>query len=207
MIVEEHFVAFIDILGFSDKVKSDFSRAEIDDSSHLGSIHQAILAARALVVDGAEVEVQQFSDSIIVYTKFAREAFIPFITACATLQANLIKLGILVRGGVTYGKHYADDGVVYSQALIDAYQLESQEAIDPRIVMSENLIFLMFENEAGTLASGRVEMDRDRHFFIKFKDLMTQEEREGCISRAAEMRRSCRGRVAAKHQWLCEYLA
>lgn len=207
MIVEAHFVAFVDILGFSSKVRSDFSRAEIDDHSHLGSIRQAILAARALGDVDAQIQVQQFSDSIIVYSKFHQETFLPFLSACAQLQSDLVKMGILVRGGITYGKHYAEDGVVYSQALIDAYQLESQEAINPRILISEDLVFLMYNDESEALTSGRIEIDGDRQFFLKFRDLMTGDERAACRETAAKVKESCRGRVAAKHQWLCEYLA
>jgi hypothetical protein len=207
MKVDEHFVAFIDILGFAEKVKSDFSKAEINESSNFDLIRQAIVAARALGDVNSQISVQQFSDSIIVSMIYAPDGFPTFALACAKLQADLLAMKILVRGGLTYGKHYSADGFLYSQALIDAYKLESQEAINPRILCSEDIVYLIFKSEEDALNSGIINLDSDRNFYLNYAIYMDKESIPGAIEWATLEHSKSRGRVADKMCWLMNYLS
>ncbi len=57
----------------------------------------------------------------------------------AYIGALLIEKGILFRGGLTIGNIiHNENGTVFGQALIDAYQLETKSAKYPRIVLSTN---------------------------------------------------------------------
>ncbi|HMK49111.1 MAG TPA: hypothetical protein VK435_03585, partial [Thermodesulfovibrionales bacterium] len=53
---------------------------------------------------------------------------------------DLLQEGILCRGGLAYGKHFSKEGFLFSNALIDAYNLERQVAKYPRIVVSRDLM-------------------------------------------------------------------
>jgi hypothetical protein len=62
-------------------------------------------------------------------------------------QCELINLGILVRGAVTFGDIYFDAESVFGPALVDAYNLESKLALYPRIVISSDLLMGIREND------------------------------------------------------------
>jgi hypothetical protein len=53
------------------------------------------------------------------------------------LQA--MRIGLLVRGGITIGKLYHSSGVVFGEAMVDAYNLESRVAIYPRVAVSSRV--------------------------------------------------------------------
>lgn len=68
--------------------------------------------------------------------------FLKSSTWCADLvraQTNLIAQGVLVRGGISHGEVHHDGGVVFSPAFVRAYDLESQFANFPRIVLGPEL--------------------------------------------------------------------
>jgi hypothetical protein len=53
----------------------------------------------------------------------------------------LISEGVFIRGGITIGELiHQDSGIIMGPALIDAYELEKNCAIYPRIVLSDKLI-------------------------------------------------------------------
>jgi hypothetical protein len=51
-----------------------------------------------------------------------------------------LKMGFLIRGGVAKGKLYHANGVVFGEAMVRAYQLESRVAVYPRVVVADELI-------------------------------------------------------------------
>jgi len=55
------------------------------------------------------------------------------------IAAEALKIGLLVRGGLTIGKLYHSDGVAFGEAMVDAYRLESRVAIYPRIAVSSRI--------------------------------------------------------------------
>jgi hypothetical protein len=80
-----------------------------------------------------------FSDSVVRARPFDSEynegAFFNELHALVYAQADLANLGILIRGGVTVGDIYFDDGVLFGPALVASYDLESSQANYPRIVI------------------------------------------------------------------------
>lgn len=161
---ENRIVAFIDILGFKELVR----QSELDPEK-LKFIYQALnyLKKRETpqkwgiklieIEEDAQkkgvhkFDIEQvtrctcFSDSIIVSAEYdginINEVVSTFIANIARMGSFLLTKGILLRGGVTCGKLiHSDDGVVVGQALIDAYQIESNSAKYPRILLSNKLI-------------------------------------------------------------------
>ena len=55
------------------------------------------------------------------------------------LADSLIYEGYILRGGMTRGELYHQDGIVFGKALIEAYELESTKAKNPRILVSNEL--------------------------------------------------------------------
>lgn len=160
---EERLVAFIDILGFKEIVKQsekDPSKVELIYSVLNYLKNWEVSEKWDLKLVEIEEDAQKrgvenfdirgktnstsFSDSIVVSVKVdnnTNEMASTLIVNLANIGAILFEQGILFRGGLTIGNIiHNENGTVFGQGLIDAYQLESKNAKYPRIILSDRLI-------------------------------------------------------------------
>jgi hypothetical protein len=156
---EEHFTAFVDLLGFSE------ASAEVDDETRsqvlellqsLSGLQQDFSAITEQLPTGGtrhqvRPSISSFSDNIVI--SFPLEPITSqtspievviilgqFERLVAMLAAEALKLGPLVRGGATIGKLYHAQGVIFGEALGEAYELEKRTAIFPRVVFSNSVV-------------------------------------------------------------------
>ncbi len=86
-----------------------------------------------------------FSDSIVISVKIndlnINEIFSTLVANLADMGNYLMRNKILIRGAITIGNLYHNkNGIIFGSGLIEAYELESNNAIYPRIILSQNLI-------------------------------------------------------------------
>ena len=138
----EHVVAFIDILGASEMIRSDPDKT-------LNMVHkryeQSIGMFEKLFGKLKEVlQVRIFSDNIVIICQSQKipplEALKLIVMLTSIIQINFLNDDILLRGGITKGNLFADDIMLWGNALVQAYGLESHVAIYPRIVVDPELI-------------------------------------------------------------------
>lgn len=131
------YVAFVDILGFGELVKS------ADKSESLRSnIVQALRAVRQLPkgIQSTALKAQNFSDSLILSTSVTPEGLWRLILSLDKLSIDLLKIGVLARGAVARGGVYQDDEIVFGVGVNEAYRLESKVARYPRIILSKSVV-------------------------------------------------------------------
>src|ERR1035437_1416521 len=138
------FCAYFDILGFREKIKKNeitfFEKymavlekelKNIDDENNL---------------DGGKksFELKVFTDNFVLghpwddeYGEF--ELGVIF-TAVANIQFSFAVSDVFIRGAITMSDLYMDENIVLGQAIIDAYDLEIEKAIYPRIILSDNVV-------------------------------------------------------------------
>lgn len=123
---EQRAVLFLDVLGFKRLIKEN-RQAVIHD----------VLEITSRKYD-TNYQISAFSDNLAVSMKFnsGYELF-NLIEFASYLTWLLLHKGVLCRGGIAVGDLYHRDGVIYGPALVRAYQLESQVAIYPRIVLDK----------------------------------------------------------------------
>ncbi|MGL2965672.1 hypothetical protein [Flavobacterium sp. XGLA_31] len=143
--LDYHFVAFLDILGYSNMVKSDLE-GPAGEEKYFHKLIQLHKETNGLKYDNLEFTLIQFSDSIIISAPYNPDTFHSFSKLIAEYQYKLLLNGIPIRGGITYGKHYYKDDFLFSSALIDAYSIESKLARYPRIILSDDLYELLNSN-------------------------------------------------------------
>ena len=51
-----------------------------------------------------------------------------------------LRIGVLVRGGFSFGQLYHENGVVFGEAMVDAHRLEEKHAVYPRVLVSDRII-------------------------------------------------------------------
>jgi hypothetical protein len=128
---ESRFVAFLDLLGFKDKVMR-MTHQQIYEE--LGKISRLkVLVEQNLTIKGKEtykncdVYVVSFSDSIVVFSKddsFANFEY--FLIALRAIFSNSIREKIALKGGFAHGivSLNKTDQIYFGQPIIDAYLIE-----------------------------------------------------------------------------------
>ena len=160
---EEQFTAFIDFLGFSEvsKKADDTSRLKVLDLLRsLSALRSEFTIQSAPIQDGGTSHqirpaISTFSDHIVISYPLARiahdlgpssnEGSVAFFILSGfnrllrIIAAAALRLGFLIRGGATIGKLYHSQGVVFGEAMIEAFEIESRVAVYPRVVLSQRI--------------------------------------------------------------------
>lgn len=143
---QTRYVAFIDILGFANKVaKIAEDDTVFDQLLNINSvIEKAATEAQKTggVFDLRDVHWTAFSDTIVISVPESAHRMPTFYTimiGTMTLCQNLLELGAATRGGIAKGFVYHKDRVLFGPAVIDAYHLEHDVAVDARILVSSEV--------------------------------------------------------------------
>lgn len=133
-------ISFIDILGFSEILKSLSGNVKRHNRLHdaLKRIKHIEDSAQKKCSIVSEFEVTVFSDCIAISTE--EKGLFNLIWTVGWLQAELLYLGVLTRGAVSSGLLYHSDGIMYGEGFLSAYNIEQKSAIYPRVVVSNKLI-------------------------------------------------------------------
>jgi hypothetical protein len=145
-------VTFIDILGFK-KIVEERSQEEVQaimecfERSLGRNLNKFITNGSDILAGAKALHTTNFSDSFIRIRYFGNEKekisnLLGEALAVGAIQLTLfVFYGILIRGGVTEGEIYFDDkkNIVYGPAMVRAYELESQLAIYPRVVLDPKI--------------------------------------------------------------------
>ena len=150
---ERCYVAFIDILGFSELVDRSERDPEVFD--HLLRVLARTSAEhtyRGPIILGASdpyrrslqlrnLRASAFSDSIVISASADRgSGMLRFFHKVSEVCLALIRMGVLTRGGIAVGNIFQNESVVFGPAMIEAYVLESRVARVPRIVVSPEFV-------------------------------------------------------------------
>ena len=151
METKKHYIAYMDILGYSDYIEKNPDKT----NDFLQTVAEAIDKIKKNVSyisnigktgfkSNVEIKCKTFSDNILLCMEVSDDPneisrIIPFLISAATIQKGLtIEHELLVRGGVTIGELYLDNDFVFGKGLIDAVRLEHQ-AENPCIIVSQEL--------------------------------------------------------------------
>lgn len=159
---EEHFTAFVDFLGFREAAQQsdETQRAGLLQLLRSLSLLQGEFSATKNVDEHGTTHyikpaISTFSDHIVIsfpLSTLSLEAGLTedddpsffvvyqFQQLLGNLAAAALKIGFLIRGGVTIGNLYHSQGVVFGPAMVEAYELESRTAVYPRIVASHTIM-------------------------------------------------------------------
>lgn len=171
-------VAFIDFLGVKEMIAND------DDGKLLIVFRAACKAAlrmcKQILNDEDEVTIKMFSDNLVLCKRINKSdsktadvqgAMRRVLVAASLFQYFVLDtIGVLVRGGVTVGELYIDNMMVWGQALVDAYRIENEIALYPRIVIDPKLI--ASEHGSSVLAYDSIEKDDDGLYYLNYINMV-----------------------------------
>ena len=141
-------VAFIDLLGYSKRIRGAKSIEEANDE--LKAIRIALDKAAAHWVkteDGRwklPHQVRFFTDCLVIGDPIhdpsaeAEPELGSLFFFLGLFQLQMILHGVFVRGALSVGDLYMDDQLIFGGALLDAVEAEQSLARDPRIVLCDS---------------------------------------------------------------------
>lgn len=137
------YVAFLDILGFKNLVK----KASCDEMLAIfNEVKQQYVVTRmdqTQLFDPEDMHMKIMSDSVCIYIySWIPNALQSLIFICIHFQSRMLKLDepVLMRGGISKGLLYADNDIIFGEGLVNAYLLEKDNAIVPRIILTKNTL-------------------------------------------------------------------
>lgn len=172
-------VAYLDLLGTTEKIKND------DKGDYFFRIYTIYNMAVSYGNNQAlasspyrKIKTKIFSDNIIMAMPLDSSGdtnnlslLISFVSVFQN-YANVL-YSWLVRGGLTVGELFIDDIFVWGTGLLRAYELESQVAFYPRVVVDENVVALFPNNFVGFCR------DIDGKYFTNFLSYMEYHAADG----------------------------
>lgn len=146
---ERRIVCFIDILGFSVRIKG--TEKKTDEAKDLlnktcNALEQIHLYITIIERDSGikGIQITQFSDSIVISFPWRTDSTELHIVlkAIKYIQVTMLKMyGILMRGGIVIGDLIHTDRLLVGPAMIAAYEIESKCALSPRIVVDPKVAY------------------------------------------------------------------
>jgi len=134
---ERRVVVFYDVLGWRSKIETAGA-----EPKEIGELRRLVLLHSRLLRQPAKFpfNVSTFSDNVVISIGPDR-AVVPFLLrALAIIQLSTVSRGFLLRGGVAIGDICHDDEVVFGPGLVRAYDIESNVAKFPRIVIDQEVL-------------------------------------------------------------------
>ena len=209
-------VSYIDLLGVKDVLQHD-------DGVSLNRMN--LLYNRLLCyVDPANkdffkldnVNIKIFSDNIIIASEIKDDftaAFKKVFRITKILQGDaLIQNGWLLRGGISIGKLYIDDVFTMGKGIIAAYNLESQIAYYPRVIIDKSIItYLNLDDFKMPYGIEEIYTDFDGENYINYLSYFNKDSlREICEmlhSYYLEMNHlESNLKVKQKYNWVLNYI-
>ncbi|MDD3653976.1 MAG: hypothetical protein PHO01_07310 [Desulfotomaculaceae bacterium] len=178
----ERVVAFIDILGF----KGIINKSIEDENKFL-----QIMCTLSYFQDEAEKiknvgakewkkdichgkQLTAFSDNIVISYPLNKITMIHLIKEVISLQCSFGAFGFITRGGISFGKLYHEHSIVFGPAFHRAYELETQVANYPRVILDSQYLHKyhgLFEDSETPLSEDVNELLKkadDGFYFLDF---------------------------------------
>jgi hypothetical protein len=202
--LKSYIVAFIDLLGFSSMVSHDCETAN-GGQKFIESLYECHIETKNLKEQHPNLQLIQFSDSVVFALPFSIDNYSVLIKLIANYQYNLLSKGILCRGGMSYGKHFYTEDFLFSHGMIEAYRLESQIAVTPRVIISRELLDLVDPRIDKKLVLLPIYQENDGVHFINYFDGKPSKEAWSYVIKTIPSEFSSSPSIRNKQVWLFDF--
>lgn len=159
-VYEKRLTLFIDFLGFKELVEKSVS-----DKKILNDLVRAIADATetANIGNKSDFHATQFSDCLVLSYRLKADALFEMFNKLSLILVRITARGYLIRGGLTYGDLLHTDNELMGPAMIRAYQLESQVAKWPRVILDPEVFDDLINNpSASVIKTVKKYLERDK---------------------------------------------
>ncbi|UAY53202.1 hypothetical protein [Ferruginibacter albus] len=174
--LKENFVAYLDVLGFSELVNSKNSAADLD--SYFSKITDELEDIRQTDPSN-KIQSLLISDSIILIAPKGLDGLKLLINTVRRIQSALVWRKIILRGGISFGEVFYDEthNIIVGKGYIKAYKLETL-ATYPRVIIDPAIIKLVAEDKVAFLkaVNGTLEYNDKRKVYVPSEFSKIQED-------------------------------
>lgn len=177
---EARLTLFIDFLGFKETVE-----ATVNNSEALAHLVETISDAtrEANSGDRADFHATQFSDCLVISYSLKPDALFVMVNKLSLMLISITYRGYLIRGGLTYGKLLHNDSSLLGPAMNRAYQLESEIAKWPRVILDPEVFNnLLSSPSSDELKTVKKFLKRDGIDGLWYFDYISAETVSGIVS-------------------------
>lgn len=188
--MKDHLVAYFDLLGFSSVIKDENANRREKIFRLLSKLAESVgeyetqpATIGSFKTFKTRPAISAFSDNIVFSFPLDDVNISDFgwvvsylVRQTAAIFSDAIKIGCLIRGGISVGPLHHKNNVIFGAALVEAYELESKFAHTPRVLLS---------GSAASMAKGHyfVKNDEDGFFALDYL-LYTYSEMSNVYSEA-----------------------
>ncbi|WP_421353344.1 hypothetical protein [Aeromonas veronii] len=228
-VLKKSYCVFMDVLGFSNIITTSANT----DSEH--DVFYKFYETSTKILDEIKklsepyflLKVKIFSDNILLaapwYTNEGENEFGLIVEAIQRYQLAMALNGYFIRGGLSVGKLFIDDSMIYGKALLDAYNLESKIASDPKVVISDEAFEIFkthtryYANPEYSPQNSDIVVDADKRGFINYLQALILEDNDGevidpgmLILHKEKILEALNNNITNvkvwyKYHWLCDY--
>lgn len=174
-IYKTKFVAFVDLLGFSDIIKRSG-----DDLALQAQVAEVVDVFQRTACENEhhDIRLTAFSDSLVLSASVTESGLNTLLGMIGMIARNLlIQHDVLLRGGLSIGSIHHEGAVTYGPAMLDAYAVESKWAVFPAVVLSDEVAL-----KAAEYASPLVQPDPHRPHMMMLDYLSPFRRYNGVVS-------------------------
>jgi hypothetical protein len=172
MILRPSLCAVLDILGFSEAIRSAYSNGT--EKQLLSEISKSLNTAadhiKSLSKPKSPLKVKFFTDSVVIgfeyWTESAKGELQDICSILADYQLTMACKGLFTRGGISVGTLAIDDAIVFGDSLLEAHKLESSVARTPRIILDVKL-----KDTVKRIIPSATEVERNTWKFLLMQDV------------------------------------
>jgi hypothetical protein len=146
MTYQDRIVCFIDILGFSGHISGSIRADGSDAPEKAKELSEVLGGMREILnidslAERQDKEVTQFSDSVVIsFPAYSESGVFDALLDIMRVQMNLVQRGYLCRGGIARGRLVHTPTMLFGPAMLEAYTLEKQAALYPRVILNVEII-------------------------------------------------------------------
>ncbi|MGJ5051821.1 hypothetical protein ACQR09_32490 [Bradyrhizobium oligotrophicum] len=163
----DRYCAYIDILGFSSLI-GDIRKGK-SPFEHVRDLLQIVHEPTTLPIPGVaplDVRATSISDAIALSASFSAPGLAALIDMVSRLTLAVLDMGYFVRGGLCRGLLYHDQHMVFGEALINAYQMESTVARYPRVMVSKQAYDEAIASNLHNYFRSHLKQSQDGPYFV-----------------------------------------
>ncbi|WP_316826061.1 hypothetical protein [Pedobacter miscanthi] len=174
------FCAYLDILGFSQKIMRNdlgyfnkYLRVLKKELAHIESNHD--LSGKQ---GFKSFELKIFTDNFVFghpwFDQFGEVELGDIFEVLSHIQFSFAKSDIFIRGAISMSNLYMDNHVVLGPALVEAYKMESESAVNPRVILSADVVEMVkkhinYYSPSGSSPQNKLFLvDIDGVYFINY---------------------------------------
>ena len=160
---EPHFIAYLDILGYKDKIKNgEFKFVKV--------ISEAIQKAEYLSsllgeFTNSEIKIKAFTDNILICSK---TNWLSLMKIVGYIQSYLVERNCFIRGALCYSNLYFDDKFLFGKGIVMAHEIESTIAISPRVLVHSTYISNARKSDENNYFKNFILVDSDGYKYLDY---------------------------------------